>query len=88
MKPRSLSEDGGNYLYRAVDRYGKSVHSLLREDHTIGSAQEFFRQAVKVKGSAWPERINLDGNAASHLGLRLLGEEDPRWHCARPPLPQ
>src|SRR5215472_8424570 len=67
------------YLYRAVDRYGKSVHSLLREDRTIGSAQEFFRQAVKVTGSPWPEKINLDGNAASHLCLRLLGEEDSRW---------
>ena len=27
----------------------------------------------------WPEKINLDGNAASHLGLRLLAEEDARW---------
>ena len=25
------------------------------------------------------EKINLDGNAASHLGLRLLGEENSRW---------
>jgi hypothetical protein len=67
-----------NYLYRAVDRDGKSVHSLLSEDRTIASAQEFFRQAVKVTGS-WPEKINLDGNVASHRGLRLLSKEDPRW---------
>lgn len=67
-----------NYLYRAVDRDGKSIHSLLREDRAIGSAQEFFRQAVKVTGS-WPEKINLDGNAASHRGLSLLGSEDARW---------
>jgi hypothetical protein len=80
MDETSVSVGGRwNYLYRAVDRHGKSVHSLLREDRTIGSAQEFFRQAVKVKGSPWPEKINLDGNAASHLGLRLLGEEDARW---------
>jgi transposase-like protein len=80
MDETSVSVGGRwKYLYRAVDRYGKSVHSLLREDRTIGSAQEFFRQAVKVKGSPWPEKINLDGNAASHLGLRLLGEEDSRW---------
>jgi transposase-like protein len=80
MDETSVSVGGRwNYLYRAVDRKGKSVHSLLREDRTIGSAQEFFRQAVKVKGSPWPEKINLDGNAASHLGLRLLEEEDPRW---------
>jgi transposase-like protein len=80
MDETSVSVGGRwNYLYRAVDRNGKSVHSLLREDRTLGSAQEFFRQAVKVKGSPWPEKINLDGNAASHLGLRLLGEEDSRW---------
>src|SRR5215813_4381567 len=80
MDETSVSVRGRwNYLYRAVDRNSKSVHSLLCEDRTIGSEQEFFRQAVKVKGSAWPEKINLDGNAASHLGLRLLGEEDSRW---------
>lgn len=68
-----------HYLYRAVDRNGKSIHSLLCVDRTIGSAQEFFRQAVRASGSRWPEKVNLDGNAASHCGLRLLGEEDPRW---------
>jgi len=82
MDETSVSVRGRwNYLYRAVDRNGKSVHSLLREDRSIGSAQEFFRQVVQVPGSPWPEKINLDGNAASHLGLRLLGEEDPRWQC-------
>ena len=69
-----------HYLYRAVDRDGKSVHSLLCEDRTVDSAQEFFRQAVKVAGSRWPEKVNLDGYAASHRGLRLLCEEDSRWH--------
>jgi len=84
MDETSVSVRGRwNYLYRAVDRNGKSVHSLLREDRTIASAQEFFRQAVRVKGSPWPEKINLDGNAASHLGLRLLGEEDSRWQHVR-----
>jgi hypothetical protein len=67
-----------NYLYRAVDPDGKSVHSLLSESRTIESAQEFFRQAVAVTES-WPEKINLDGNVASHRGLRLLGKEDSRW---------
>jgi transposase-like protein len=66
-----------HYLYRAVDRNGKSVHSLLCEDRTIDSAQAFFRQAVA--GSGWPQKINLDGNAATHRALRLLAEEDARW---------
>jgi transposase-like protein len=69
-----------HYLYRAVDQNGKSVHSLLCADRTVDSAQEFFRQAVKVAGSGWPAKVNLDGNAASHRALRLLGEEDSRWY--------
>lgn len=67
-----------HYLYRAVDSSGKSIHSLLSEDRTMFSAQDFFRQAVKVTGS-WPEKINLDGNIASHRGLHFLKEEDSRW---------
>jgi hypothetical protein len=27
----------------------------------------------------WPEKVNVDGNSATHRGLRLLGEEDDRW---------
>lgn len=66
-----------HYLYRAVDRNGKSVHSLLCADKTIESAQTFFRQAVDASG--WPQKINLDGNAATHRALRLLALEDERW---------
>jgi len=43
------------------------------------SAQSFFRSAVAQPGVRWPAKINLDGNSATHLGLRLLGEEDSRW---------
>jgi len=68
-----------HYLYRAVDRHGKSVDHLLRADRSREAAQAFFRKAVVTQGMAWPCKVNLDGNAASHLALRLLGEEDPRW---------
>jgi transposase-like protein len=27
----------------------------------------------------WPAKINVDGNSATHRGLRLLGNEDRRW---------
>ena len=27
----------------------------------------------------WPEKINVDGNSATHRGLRLLATEDRRW---------
>ena len=72
-----------NHLYRAVDRNGKSVHSVLCEDRSVGSAQEFFRQAVGATGSGWPDKINLDGSPSSHRSLRLLCEEDPRWQSVK-----
>jgi len=35
-----------HYLYRAVDKFGKSVDFLLRPDRGITSAQAFFRKAL------------------------------------------
>lgn len=68
-----------HYLYRAVDRYGKSVDHLLCADRSREAAQAFFRKAVVTHSTAWPCKVNLDGNAASHRAMRLLSEEDPRW---------
>jgi len=67
------------YLYRAVDNHGKSVDSLLRNDRGIDAAQAFFRKAVATKQSTWPRKRTLDGHAASHRAVCLLGDEDQRW---------
>lgn len=80
MDETAVSVRGGlHYLYRAVDKHGKSVGSLLRADRGMDAAQEFFRKAVAVNRSRWPRKVNLDGNAASHRALRLLVKEDPKW---------
>ena len=81
MDETAVSVRGGrHYLYRAVDRHGKSVDSVLRGDRSMEAAQVFFRNAVASQWSpGWPSKVNLDGNAASHRALRLLGQEDPRW---------
>jgi transposase-like protein len=65
-----------HYLYRAVDKHGKSVDSLLCVDRGMEAAQAFFRKAV---ASGWPRKVNLDGNAASHRAVRLLRQEDTQW---------
>jgi transposase-like protein len=67
------------YLYRAVDKFGKSVDSLLREDRGIEAAQAFLRMAVATHHSKWPRKVTLDGHAASHRALRLLRQEEPKW---------
>jgi transposase-like protein len=67
------------YLYRAVDKYGKTVESLLRPDRGIAAAQAFFRKALALNLPKWPRKITLDGHRPSHVGLRLLRREDPKW---------
>jgi transposase-like protein len=84
MDETAVSVRGGlHYLYRAVDKQGKSVASLLRADRGMDAAQEFFRKAVATNRDRWPATVNLDGNAASHRALRLLGNEDPKWKAVR-----
>ena len=58
------------YLYRAVDREGKTVDFRLSGKRDVGAAKAFFRKAIKSQGSA-PATITLDGYAASH---RARGE--------------
>jgi transposase-like protein len=70
---------GRHYLFRAVDKSGKSVGSLLCNDRNMESAQAFFRSVVAHGRVPWPDKINIDGNKATLRGLRLLGEEDHRW---------
>ena len=80
MDETAVSVRGGrHYLYRAVDRDGNSVASLLCYNRSMQSAQAFFRSAVAQEGVLWPGKINLDGNKATHRGLRLLAKEDCRW---------
>jgi transposase-like protein len=74
MDETAVSVRGGrHYLYRAVDKQGKSIASLLRPDRGMHAAQEFFRTAVAANRFRWPTTVNLDGNAATHRALRLLG---------------
>jgi transposase-like protein len=74
----AISVRGGlRYLYRAVDKCGKTVDSLLCQDRSVWAARAFFRKAVKTHHPRPPRKINLDGNAASHRALRLLRKENP-----------
>src|ERR1700691_3427754 len=68
-----------NYLYRAVDKHGKTVDFLLRPDRGVAAAQAFFRKALSRCLPRWPRKITLDGLKQSHYALRLLRREDPKW---------
>ena len=75
---------GRHYLFRAVDKNGKSIGSLLCNDRNKESAQAFFRAVVADGRVPWPKKINIDGNKATLRGLELLGKEIPaggKWKC-------
>jgi transposase-like protein len=68
-----------NYIYRAVDKHGKTVDFLLRPDRGIAATQAFFRKALSTSMPKWPRKITLDGHLQSHMALRLLRRDDPKW---------
>jgi transposase-like protein len=80
MDETAVSVRGGrHYRFRAVDKSGKSIGSLLCNDRDKESAQAFFRSIVADERVPWPKKINIDSNKATLRGLQLLGKEDPRW---------
>ena len=80
MDETAVSVRGGtHYLYRAVDKHGKTVDSLLCTDRSESAARAFFSKALETHQPRCPRKVNLDGNAATHRALRLLRQEDPVW---------
>jgi transposase-like protein len=61
------------YLYRAVDSVGQTVDFLLSEHRDIAAAKRFFARAIEKRGI--PQKITLDGYAASHVAVGELQAE-------------
>ena len=59
------------YLYRAVDRAGRTVDFRLSPRRDVAAAKAFFRKAIKSQQRC-PRTITLDGYAASHRAVREL----------------
>ena len=63
------------YLYRAIDRDGNLVDSMLSEKRDMAAAKRFFKRAVDVVGHA-PERVTTDGHDSYPRAIReTLGNE-------------
>jgi transposase-like protein len=67
------------YLYRAVDRMGRTVDFRLSLRRDVTAAKLFFRKALRTQGRP-PRVITLDGYAASHRAVRELSEENEVWN--------
>ena len=72
-----------HYLYRAVDKHGRTVDFLLRPDRGIAAAQAFFRKALASHTDHPPLKITLDGHWHSHRALHLLRREHAAWRRVR-----
>src|SRR6266567_6434003 len=57
------------YLYRAIDRDGNLVDSIVSEKRDMEAAKRFFKQAVDVVGHA-PERVTTDGHDSYPRAIR------------------
>jgi transposase-like protein len=62
------------YLYRAIDREGNLVDSLLSEHRDMEAAKRFFKAALAVAEQT-PEKVTTDGHDAYPRAIReILGE--------------
>ena len=65
------------YLYRAIDRDGNLVDTMLSEHRDMAAAQAFFRSAKSVTGQV-PDQVTTDGHGSyprairSTLGRRVV----------------
>jgi putative transposase len=57
------------YLYRAIDRNGGLVDTMLSEHRDMAAAQAFFRSARSVTGLA-PDRVTTDGHGSYPRAIR------------------
>jgi transposase-like protein len=67
-------------LYRAIDRDGNLVDSMLSERRDMDAAQRFFRQARAVTGQP-PERVTTDGHTAYPRAIRETLGADVEHRC-------
>lgn len=58
------------YLYRAVDKLGKTLDFMLSEHRDKAAARRFFRRAIKVNGA--PDRVVIDKSGANLAGLQAV----------------
>jgi putative transposase len=63
-----------HYLYRAVDKYGKTIDFLLTEHRDEQAAKRFLTKAIRRHGGV-PEKITIDGSAANEAAIKSYNEE-------------
>jgi putative transposase len=61
------------YLYRAVDKTGRTIDFLLTAERDEQAAKRFLTKAIRRHGV--PDKITIDGNEANAAAIRSYNEE-------------
>ncbi len=62
------------YLYRAVDKYGKTIDFLLTDKRDEPAAKKFLIKAIRRHGGV-PEKITIDGSSANEAAIKSYNED-------------
>ena len=74
MRDETYIKVKGNwtYLYRAVDKFGKTLDFMLSERRNEPAATLFFAKALSTNGI--PEKIVIDKSGANTAGIRRVNK--------------
>jgi putative transposase len=61
------------YVYRAVDKHGKTIDFLLTEHRDAEAALKFLKKAIRRNGL--PETITIDGSTANDAAIKRYNQE-------------
>lgn len=70
------------YLYRAVDKFGKTLDFMLSKRRNKPAAIKFFARAMEVNGL--PRMIVIDKSAANTQGIKDINRMLKRFGCLIP----
>jgi len=71
-----------NALYRAIDRDGQLIDSMLSEKRDMASAQRFLRSAQMVAGRR-PEQVTTDGHRSYPRAIAEVLGNNGKHRCSR-----
>jgi putative transposase len=69
------------YLYRAIDRDGNLVDSMLSATRDMAAAQRFFRSALSVVNEA-PRQVTTDGHDSYPRAIQEMLGENVEHRCS------
>lgn len=70
------------YLYRAIDKHGKTLDFMLSERRNKAAATKFFARALEVNGL--PRKIVIDKSGANTAGIKAINKMLKGFGCPIP----